>query len=95
MTNTLGWIFISASSLKQSAGRYVTALGHIILIPSQPVFALTPCNADVFGKWCITVMVTVPVGSVVYHGLEHRLNQTKDYKIGICCFSQKHQHYKE
>jgi hypothetical protein len=50
MTNTLGWIFISASSLKQSAGRYVTALGHIILIPSQPVFALTPCNADVFGK---------------------------------------------
>ena len=35
-------------------------------------------------------MVTVPVGSVVYHGLEHRLNQTKDYKIGICCFSPKH-----
>jgi hypothetical protein len=33
----------SASSLKQqSAGRYVAPLGHIILIPSQPVFALTP-----------------------------------------------------
>jgi len=31
----------SAISLKQqSAGRYVTPLGHIILIPSQP--ALTP-----------------------------------------------------
>ena len=35
--------FYSASSLKQqSAGRYVTPFGHIILIPSQPVFALSP-----------------------------------------------------
>ena len=32
----------SASSLKQqSADRHVAPLGHIILIPSQPVFALT------------------------------------------------------
>jgi hypothetical protein len=35
--------FHSASSLKQqSVGRHVTPLGHIILIPNQPVFALTP-----------------------------------------------------
>ena len=35
--------FNSASSLKQqSAGRYVAPFGHIILIPSQPVFVLTP-----------------------------------------------------
>jgi hypothetical protein len=35
-------IFYSASSLKQqSAGRHVTPLGHIILIPSQAVFALS------------------------------------------------------
>jgi len=33
----------SASSLKQqSAGRHVAPLGHIILIPRQPVFALSP-----------------------------------------------------
>jgi len=33
--------FYSASSLKQqSAGRHVALLGHFILIPSQPVFAL-------------------------------------------------------
>ena len=33
----------SVSSLKQpSADRHVAPLGHIILIPSQPVFALTP-----------------------------------------------------
>jgi hypothetical protein len=32
-----------ASSLKQqSADRHVTPLGHIILIPSQPVFACSP-----------------------------------------------------
>jgi hypothetical protein len=35
--------FYSAGSLKQqSADRHVAPLGHIILIPSQPVFALSP-----------------------------------------------------
>ena len=35
--------FYSASSLKQqSVDRHVTPLGHISLILSQPVFALTP-----------------------------------------------------
>jgi hypothetical protein len=35
--------FYSASSLKQqSTGRHVAPLGHIILITSQPVFALSP-----------------------------------------------------
>ena len=35
--------FYSASSQKQqSAGRHVAPLGHIILITSQPVFALSP-----------------------------------------------------
>jgi hypothetical protein len=35
--------FYSASSLKQqSADGHVTPLGHIILIPSQPVFVLSP-----------------------------------------------------
>ena len=35
--------FYSAGSLKQqSAGRHVAPLGHIILIPSQPVFVLSP-----------------------------------------------------
>ena len=35
--------FHSGSSLKQlSVGRHVAPLGHIILIPSQPVFALSP-----------------------------------------------------
>jgi hypothetical protein len=38
--------FYSASSPKQqSAGRHVAPLGHIILIPSQPIFALFLLNA--------------------------------------------------
>jgi hypothetical protein len=35
--------YSAVSSLKeQSAGRHVAPLEHIILIPSQPVFALSP-----------------------------------------------------
>ena len=35
-------------------------------------------------------MVSVLAFSAVDHGLEPRSGQTKDYKIGICCFSAKH-----
>jgi hypothetical protein len=36
------------------------------------------------------VMVSVFASSAVDHRFESRLGQTKDYKIGICCFSAKH-----
>ena len=36
------------------------------------------------------VMVSVHASSAVDRGLETRSGQTKDYKIGICCFSAKH-----
>jgi hypothetical protein len=35
-------------------------------------------------------MVTVLSSSAVDHVFEPRSGQTKDYKIGICCFSAKH-----
>ena len=35
-------------------------------------------------------MVSVLASSVVDRGFEPRSGQTKDYKIGICCFSTKH-----
>ena len=35
-------------------------------------------------------MVSLLVSSVVDRGFEPRSGQTKDYKIGICCFSTKH-----
>ena len=36
------------------------------------------------------VMVSVLTSSTVDHGFELKSGQTKDYKIGICCFSAKH-----
>ena len=38
----------------------------------------------------IDVKVSVLATSVVDHGFESRSGQTKDYEIGICCFSAKH-----
>ena len=35
-------------------------------------------------------MISVLAPSTVDRGFEPRLGQTKDYKIGICCFSAKH-----
>jgi hypothetical protein len=35
-------------------------------------------------------MVSVLTSSAVDRGFEPQLGQTKDYKIGICCFSAKH-----
>ena len=35
-------------------------------------------------------MVSMLASSVVDRGFEPRSGQTKDYKIGICCFSAKH-----
>ena len=36
------------------------------------------------------IMVSVFASSAVYRGFEPGSGQTKDYKIGICCFSAKH-----
>ena len=47
----------SASSLKQqSAGRHVTPHGHIILLPSQPAFALSPSCCVLSGEAKITIL---------------------------------------
>ena len=35
-------------------------------------------------------MVSVLASSTVDRGFEPRSGRTKDYKIGICCFSAKH-----
>ena len=36
------------------------------------------------------IMANVPASSAVDRGFEHRSGQTKDYKVGICCFSANH-----
>ena len=35
-------------------------------------------------------MVSVPASSAIDRGSEPRSGQTKDYKIGICCFTAKY-----
>ena len=48
--------FYSTSSLKQqSTGGHVAPLGHIILIPSQPVFALSPLCCVLSGEATNTI----------------------------------------
>ena len=36
------------------------------------------------------LIISVLASSAVDRGFEPRSGQTKDYKIGICCFSTKH-----
>jgi hypothetical protein len=37
-----------------------------------------------------SVMVSVLASSAVDRGFEHRSVQTRDYRIGMCCFSTRH-----
>ena len=48
-----------------------------------------PCGSDQAIIQLYIVMVSVRTLSAVDCGFEHRSGQTKDYKIGICCFSAK------
>ena len=51
---------------------------------ANPKMTIAPVN-----RIC-GVMVSMLASSVVDRGLEPLSGQTKDYKIGICCFSAKH-----
>jgi hypothetical protein len=66
--------FHSASSLKQqSADRHVTLLGHIILIQSQPVFALSPQCSMLSGEATNTYFL---VFGLTQSGLEPMIYRT-------------------
>jgi hypothetical protein len=56
-----------------------------IHLPFVPI--LTPTSA--------ALMVSVFALSVVDRGIEPLWGQTKNYEIGICCFSGKHSELKE
>ena len=51
---------------------------------------LFQCNLEKCQNRIGGVMVNVLASSTVYRGFEPRSGQTKDYKIGMCCFSAKH-----
>ena len=67
--------FYSASSLKQqSAGWHVAPLGHIILIPSRPVFALSPYCCVLRGEATNTNFI---VFGLTPPGLESTIYRTR------------------
>ena len=45
---------------------------------------------DIWSNGICGVIVRVLVSSAVYRWFKPRSGQTKDYKIGMCCFSDKH-----
>jgi hypothetical protein len=57
-------------------------IGGVMVI----VLASSPVDRGFIGG----VMVIVLASSPVDRGFEPRSGQTRDYKIGICCFSAKH-----
>ena len=52
-------------------------------LDSDPYFSILRLFRSQRHRWCNGQRA-------VNHGFEHRSGQTKDYKIGNCCFSAKH-----
>jgi hypothetical protein len=74
--------FCSASSLKQQSYKQAT---HIAYRPISH-FVLNILYTNRIGG----VVVSVLASREVDRGFDPRSGQTKDCKIGICCFSAKH-----
>jgi hypothetical protein len=71
--------------------KYVTLKWHCLLNLGDVIEALCCFNLIWIFINCIGgVMVSVLASSAVDCGFEPRSGQTKDYEIGICCFSAKH-----
>ena len=74
--------FYSASSLKQqSADRHVASLGYIILIPSQPVFALSPYCCVLSGEAKNTNFI---VFGLTQPGLEPTIHRNRGEHANHC-----------
>jgi hypothetical protein len=81
---------ISASSLKQqSAGRHVDPLKHSILIPSQPVFALSPLCRVLSGETTNTNLI---VFGLIRLELEPMIYCTQGLHIGELALNNNHSH---
>ena len=71
-TDTFIWILIVL--VQQSANRHVAPLGHIIVIPSQPVFALSPEYCMLSGEATHTYFIVFGLTQPV---LEPTINHTR------------------
>ena len=76
------------SLLGKHMGRILFTKTCVLLL--EPI-AICVVQVYLFSFDCIGgVMIRVLSSSAVDRGFEPRSAQTKDYKIGICCFSAKH-----
>ena len=69
-------------------------LVEVLVSISSFLFIESPSDIEPFALYWLNriagIMVGVLASSVVDCGFEPGSGQTKDYKIGICCFSAKH-----
>jgi len=61
---------------------------HASCISSK--FITTKYTIDIYTVYTYIDICSLLASSAVDPGFEPRSGQTKDYKIGICCFSAKH-----
>ena len=66
------------------------ALDLSVVLQATKYFLLLHAYTLQVVKCVCGVMDNVPASSAVVRGFEHRSGQTKEYKIGMCCFSAKH-----
>jgi hypothetical protein len=81
--NNVGTIASSAVECGCIGGVMVSVLASSVV---DCVIASSAVDCECIGG----VMVIVLASSVVDCGFEPRSGHTKDYEIGICCFSAKH-----
>jgi hypothetical protein len=89
MVTVLVWSMVDHGS-KTRSSLYTKTLSCISLKQLSVGSYVTPLGPFICSNRTDGVMVTVLVWSMVDHGSKTRSCQTKDYKIGICCFSSKH-----
>jgi hypothetical protein len=70
--------------------KYTKTIYYYIFIFTFMVLSYTVDPTPILLNHIGGVMVSVLASSAVDRGFEPRSGQTKDYKIGICCFFTKH-----
>jgi hypothetical protein len=62
----------------------------VLPVEGSHMYHLIKVDSPVEGNRIGGVMVSMLASSALDRGFEHRSGQTKDFKIGMCCFSAKH-----
>ena len=63
---------------------------EFLIISSMQIMPLGNSKVYLFVRRICGVVVSLVALGAVDHGFKSRSDQTKDYKIGVCCFFSKH-----